>query len=462
MATPILFISHSAPDKPLADALREAILGLLSESKTAIEIRYSSSAESGPQGGAAWRQWIEEQVVLALSALVLVTRGSVTKPWLLWEAGACRGVALARGTAGSADDDPEPQVTTLRYGVNPEECPDPLRAEQIISGTDCEQMKELLLQILTHYGVGSLEMGRLGGRLSSVVAQYLKRVEAAMLKSPAIVNEANVQEWLVRLDELAGEGRWSELAGYQRWLNLSFGRDAQSMHIPIDVRLHRRLGEHHLGQRRYTNAIEQLSLARRSAPRDMYILRRLGEACIKRVMNGGEPDDEQIKQIFERIADLDPGFLAANPETAALYGKYVRRILKDTTRAADLYRVALQQSPESYYLADVLGQTLLEGGDRPGAESAFKTALEIIEGLGERNLWTLATEAAANLVLGRTEQATATLERILELEPGPDDRESIAKGLREIQGLLFVGPEGFEALVEKLSCSSGPRKPGSP
>ncbi len=450
-----LFISHSAEDKPLADALCRALNELLRASETTIEIRYSSSAEKGPQGGAAWRDWIEEQVVAARSALVLLTRESTTRPWPLWEAGACRGVALLRRSTRAEDDaEDTPHVTTIRYGLKDEECPDPLRAGQIISGTDPERVSELLLQILDRHGMSGREMGRAGQRIEVVVEGYLQRVEQAMLMAPALVSEPNIQEWLARLDRLVREGRWSELEGYQRWLNLSFGRDADSKHLPIDVRLHRRLGEYHLQQMRYDDAIEQLTLARRSAPRDIYTLRRLGEARIKRAMETGSSQAEmqgekaEIKDVMERIETLDREAIAANPETAALYGKYLRRVLGQLDDAIAVYRGALDRAPDSYYLADLLGQTQLEAGHLDAAHETYETVLRILDRIADDdNIWTLASRATALIVEGNRTEAEATLRSLMERKPTRDERKTIRDSLRELARRL---PQPVSELDELL------------
>lgn len=95
MGSNVLFISHNAADRPFAVALQTAIHDLI-DSDTLIDVRYSTSDEAGPQGGEKWREWIYRQVVEARTALIVVTPHAIGEPWLLWEAGACWGAALAR------------------------------------------------------------------------------------------------------------------------------------------------------------------------------------------------------------------------------------------------------------------------------------------------------------------------------------------------------------------------------
>src|SRR5262245_61910311 len=97
----VLFISHNAADRPYAVAIEAAIHELL-DNDTLIDVRYSTSDEAGPQGGEQWRDWIYRQVVEARTALIVVTPHALGKPWLLWEAGACWGAALAQQAARGA------------------------------------------------------------------------------------------------------------------------------------------------------------------------------------------------------------------------------------------------------------------------------------------------------------------------------------------------------------------------
>ncbi|HVQ13242.1 MAG TPA: toll/interleukin-1 receptor domain-containing protein, partial [Vicinamibacterales bacterium] len=135
-----LFISHNATDLAYAQALEQVVYDLLG-SETLIEVRVSSSAKAGPEGGETWRDWIHRAVLEARSTLIVVTPHALGKPWLLWEAGAVKGAALARDTTS------KPVIVSLAYGLPISECPDPLRGEQIIVGTDLKRLEELFKSI---------------------------------------------------------------------------------------------------------------------------------------------------------------------------------------------------------------------------------------------------------------------------------------------------------------------------
>ena len=445
-----LFVSHSAADQVFAEALEQAIHDLL-ESKTEIDVSYSSSAKVGPEGGESWRKWINEQVVSARSAIVVVTPASVAKPWLLWEAGACRGASLAR-QAGRAGPD-SLLLVTLAYGLRADECPDPLRGEQIITGVDEARVEKLFGQLLEHHQI-STELSRTAGKnMVKAVSTYLETVERALLKAPSLVTEANIQDWLARLEELVvKDDRGSELQGFQQWLDLAFGREGPSATVPIDVRIHRRLGELYLQRKDYARAVTQLSLARRLAPRDIYILRPLSEAYMKRSLLQSEPKraPEEITEVFEAIEELDGDAFVANPDTAALYGKYYRLVLREPSEAIKTFRKALKHNPKSYYLADVLAQTQLECGDEAGARKTYRQALNILDGLDESNIWTYATAATAHIVLGEQEFARVALRKLAGLRPSTNEIASVRRGVSGVAGYLKVSPSDLEDLLGLL------------
>src|SRR5437868_2039055 len=81
-----VFISHVHEDKSLADAfallLRDATSGALET--------YSSSTTTGDGGiryGTEWFQWIKDSISAADHVVALLTRSSLDRPWILFEAG---------------------------------------------------------------------------------------------------------------------------------------------------------------------------------------------------------------------------------------------------------------------------------------------------------------------------------------------------------------------------------------
>lgn len=465
MAKTVLFISHNAADRPYAQALKQFVDDLLLDPNL-IDVRYSTSADTGPEGGEAWRDWIYRSVIDARTTLIIVTPHALGKPWLLWEAGAVKGAALAR-QSGTSDATRSAIIVSLAYGLPVAECPDPLRGEQIIQGTDTKRLEELFYRILQVHEISGETLFKAGNRIRQAFDRYVPAVEAAMQRAPSIVNEANVQDWLKRLDALAAGKRLSELAGFERWMMLAFGRDtdedAGSGGIPIDVRLHRALGELHLGQRQYGQAVRQLRLAWRAAPRDIYVLRPLAEACMKSALEGGDAGStearEQIKTLLSAIRELDDQAFTATPEGAGLLAKYHRRVLHQPEEALSIYRKSLEVNPDSYYLTDLIAQTELELGRHDAARASFGRALEIIDRLGERNIWSHATAATASVGLSDLARARAHIAQILEIgSPSASQAASITLGIREVASRIGLNPDSIDELLHDLAPKD--KRPG--
>ena len=468
----VLFISHNAADRPYTQALAQAIRELVGN-PALIEVRYSTSEDVGPEGGETWRDSIYRRVAEARTTLIVVTPHALGKPWLLWEAGAVKGAALARGAMqrrkskrarGAAPDLPEDTfIVSLAFGLPESECPEPLRGEQIVRGTDVRRLKPLFRRILQAHGVAGKELFEAGDRVETTFASYLDAVQIAMTRTPSLVNEANVQDWLARLDALVRGDRLSELGGFERWMMLAFGRDtdedARAGGIPIDVRLHRRLGELHLGQKQYPHAVRQLRLAWRAAPRDIFVLRPLAEASMKSLLAGGAnaadaSRRDEIKTLLDAIKELDDRAYTASPEAAGLLAKYFRRVLVEPERALDVYQHALEANPDSYYLADLVAQTELQLEQRDAARSNFRRALEIIERLHESNKWSHATAATACVGLADVDRAREHLTQLRAIEPPSESEvESIASGIREVGERIGIA----EHVVNELLLALDPR-----
>ena len=449
----LLFISHSASDYLIAEALRNSIDSLLSESDELITISYSSSAERGPQGGDEWRDWIEQQVVEAKMALIVLSRESVSRPWPLWEAAACRGVALQR--AYKDEKLIFPRIIALTYGIERDECPDPFLSGQICSGENREDMESVFIQVLEFHGMEAGSVFKAGKKVDKVLDSYLSKVKQALLDAPSLITESIVQDWLSRLKKLTEDQRWSELTSFQRSMNLAFGFDQTTMQRKIDLRLHRRLGEYQLEQRNFREAIVQLRLARESAPRDIHVLSRLSESLLKYILENEEHESiktmqSEVENLLRRIETLDPDAFYAIPDTAALAAKYHRRILKQPKEAIKIYSKALKLNPNSYYLADGLGQTQIEIGKIDEAKKTYIDTLTILKRIPDHNVWSLATKTTASVVLDNLEAAKLTIDEIIKFKPTQNELISIKAGIQDISDKIGLSETEKESLLSKF------------
>jgi tetratricopeptide (TPR) repeat protein len=320
-------------------------------------------------------------------------------------------------------------------------------------------VKFLFHHILQTHSVPSNIQFKAGERMQGVLQRYLKAVRTALLQAPSLVTEANVQDWLARLEELVRSNRVSELKGFQRWLTLAFGRDGEAAGVPVDVRLHRRLGELYAAQGDFACAAEQFGLARRAAPRDIYVLRPLVEVSMKRLLTGAADAvegaaREHIESLLTAMEDLDQEAFVASPDAAALYGKYLRRVVRNPERAAEILAAALKANANSYYLADLLAQTQLELGHNDEAKATYRRAIEIVDRLSEENEWSQATAAAACLALGDLEGARKRVVAIAALRPlrpiSQAELDTICSGLREVAQRSGIAGSAMSEILNEL------------
>src|ERR1051326_6460327 len=434
-----VFISHTHTDAELAHALSAAIRAIFGDQ---LETTYSTKydLEGSPKFGEDWFRWIIERVQQATVAVILIAPASVQKPWVLWEAGAVYGSGVA--SAGGADTR---KVRPLLFRLTGNQVPAPFARLQNATGDDRGGIERFLLDLLQTFGagMGHSAMVAAGMQVAATCDTYVQRVERALRDAPLLPTEATVQEWCERIDDLTRESRLSEVAYLHDWLNVAFGRGPDESPLPLDLRIHRRLGAAYLAANEPLRAIEQFKLGLTLTPRDIFLLRACGQAQLD------ANQFEAAAQTVERITTLDAKAFTHNVECAALKGRLQRR-QNNLEGAADTYRRALDNHPDSYYLADVLAQAYLQMGKIDEARAAYRRAGHIIDGLAERNIWTYATRATAALVDGDYDRVVAQLRAAAALRASPDEIERILRGLADVcaaLGLDQAKVQGFEAAL---------------
>lgn len=435
-----VFISHSHRDGPLASALEAALKAVFPK----VEVHYSSNrgATASLQPGADWLEWIREQVSQSDITLLLLTPESHRKSWIMWEVGAVSGVGIASGKSG--------HVVPLLYRLGIEEIPGPIRGKQAIHGEDLENMQYLLMDLMKRFDYAEAPETVLEASSKAGLEGYLPKVEAALADRPPPLQEADVAEWCNRIDTFIDENRGSEVGSLYRSLRVAFGGEGD-ISTPLDLRIHRRLGHTWLHRNRFEEAIQQLELARDLAPRDLYILHLLGMAYLH------ADRMDPAREILDRMVDLDPEVFEYNAECAGLKGRWHRQRWKktgsreDLRQARDAYRSVLRIQPDSYFMADNVGQLSLLLGEPDVARDAFEQAYEILERLDEKNHWSHATMATASIVLDKEPEVVHHhLSRIRSLTPSPRDMESIKGGLERIREALELPVETLESWFETL------------
>jgi tetratricopeptide (TPR) repeat protein len=422
-----IFISHAHADAALVSAFKELLERIFGRTTVAIDYSSDESPGGGIQAGTPWLEWILDKVRTADIVVVVLTPESLNRPWLMWESGAATGIALASQRSEA--------VMPLLFRVNREDVTSPLSHLQAVQG-DTDKGVERAVQAVwtrlrTRPGEEQLEM-----LLQVAKAQYLERLEEALRDRPQSLDEGTIQEWCQRLDELSAAGRYAEVTHIHRALLLAVGPVDGETDVPLDVRLHRRLGELYLAARQGEAAAAQFKLALRVFGRDVFLLHKLALAQLH------ADDHTQALHTLRRIEEIDESAVVDNPEVAGLKGRLHRekwerhRDRADLHAARDAYEAAWRHSPDSYYMAGNVGELCLALDDRQGARDAYRRAVETISRSGERSVWSLATLAAAAIVEGEEPEALTLLGEIGSQSPSARDLESISRGLRRVQELL--------------------------
>ena len=435
-----IFISLTQQDTRIAEALRDTLKELFGDF---LHIHFSTSKElaGGISSGEDWFQWIVDRVQQADFALILVTPSSVHKPWILWEAGAVAGAALASKKEGLR------KVRPLVYQVATELIPSPIRDSkvQFRRGDNAADFKKLLQEILHDYKteLDSDRVAEFGEKISDAIKSYLAKVQVCLLNAPAVASPVVIEEWRLRLDEIMTQNRPSEVGHLHDWMDIAFGRARGDRPQPLDLRIHSRLASLYLRAKNYPRAIEQLELARQLAPRDIFVLRQLGRAYLD------SGDSENAKDVIDRIAELDKEAFVHNAECAALAGRWYRSA-NNLQKADEIFSAALDSNPSSYYLANVLAEVRLDAGKPDAAAEAFKRSLKIIDGLGESSIWTHATAANAAFFTGDDARASKHLLAVNKLGLDAGSRDTIEGGLTNVARHVEGGEARLQSLLQTL------------
>lgn len=423
-----IFVSHAHVDAALAAALKTLLTNIFDD----VEVDYSSdpSAGGGIEAGSNWLQWILGKVRSCNVAVVMLTPESLSRPWLMWESGAVNGIGLALGE--------QRQIVPLLFRVNRENLTGPLSHLQAEQGETEQGIRRVVLAVWDLLGKKPREE-KLDLLFGAALSGYLKQIQGVLQDRPQSLNEGSVQEWCERLDALRRAGRRTEVGHVHRALLLSVGPAADDAdQVPLDVRLHRRLGELYLDAGRGREAAVQFDLALRLFSRDVFLLHKLALAQLQ------ARDRGSALGTLKRIEEVDQTAVFENPEVAGLKGRLYREEWQATSNESDLrtardaYQVALTHSPESYYMASNVGELSLALDERKAADHAYQQAVDAIRRTGERTWWSLTTLASAAIVRGDEEEAIALLGEAGALGPPARDAESIRQGLKRLQTYLKV------------------------
>lgn len=426
-----IFVSHAHIDAAIAAALKTLLVKIFDD----IEVDYSAdlSAGGGIEAGANWLQWILDKVRSCNLAVVVLTPESLSHPWLMWESGAVNGIALAL--------EEQRQIVPLLFRVNRENLTGPLSHLQAEQGETEQGIYRAVLAVWDLLGRKPGEE-KLKLLFDAALSGYLEQIQDVLQDRPQSLDEGGVQEWCERLDALRRAGRYTEVGHVHRALLRAVGPAADDTNqVPLDVRLHRRLGELYLDAERGPEAAVQFDLALRLFTRDVFLMHKLALAQLD------ARDRGSALTTLKRIEKLDHAAVFEDPDVAGLKGRLYREEWQATSNESDLrtardaYQAALTHSPTSYYMAGNVGELSLALNDRKAADQAYQHAVDAIRRTGERTWWSLTTLASAKIVQGEEKEAIALLVEAGALGAPARDVESFRQGLTRLQTYLKVAPE---------------------
>ncbi len=441
-----IFISHAHSDKIVAELLKGLFSSIFGEANVKVEFSSDESPGEGISPGANWYNWILDQVKSCDMALLVITPSSVNKPWLLWEAGAVQGVALAENKSNN--------LLPVVFGLSKSQIPSPFKNIQTTDGAEFNDVQKLIGEIADR----AANKKGIHKRLivaESKIREYLLKLNDTLLHLPMTITEQTVEEWRQRISDMLKSNRGSEIGVIERWLRVAYGFEESEQTKPIDLRLHRMLGDAFLSNRAFDKAILHLNNAMTLSPRDIFIMRSLAQAHIEL------GQFERARGVMDKITALDPNAFSDNPECAGLKGRWHKKKYEKSENSADLkkardaYAAGLAQNAKSYYLADNVAQLSLLLDDEEQAIEAFTTALNALRTLKEQNIWSLATRANAEYFLGKQSEAKKSLAGVMVFNPGLRELEAIEGGLRKTHLFLRKKEKSSDEALHELMDQLG-------
>jgi hypothetical protein len=182
-----IFLSHSTDDRVIAEALKKLLEDLFGENRIRIDFSSDQEAGGGVAPGASWFTWITDRITRDDQTYVLLTPGSLKKPWVLWESGAAAGVALATKRPAPATAEQLGPVVPITFGLTDADVPGPLRSLQVVRGdTKAAGGILRLLQAVNRALDGTLTEAALKATTEQWLPPFFTTVKEALEQSSSV------------------------------------------------------------------------------------------------------------------------------------------------------------------------------------------------------------------------------------------------------------------------------------
>lgn len=428
-----ILISHSAIEKDLA-APWQKLLSEISRGKIAVWYSSDISADGGVDLG-EWRNDLYQRLLESHIVLAIQTPVSNGRPWIMWECGVASGVEKVR------------KIVPILYSIERGKLENPLSTYQSYQGDNEEQVRELCGRLLAEAG---LQVPTRRGELTPHLRRYMSTIKlyqpqqgpAAQVKQTSQVEE--IAYWRDHLNDVVEEGRASELSAER---GLMYGSLTKK---PLILPIHDLLSLYLNKQKKYPEAIEEITYALNLSPKNTKLLHR--KALILLGLKEYVKAQEPIKEIIM----LDKT-LKTNPEIAGLEGRLHRELWatnndsRELDAAIEAYGRAYEADPTSYYTGLNTAELLIIRGRKEEGEETFKKVLATCQPLLAQPVvpfWVDFTVGEAAFALGDINKAASAYEDGLKRKPAPDkwEREAAFGSIDRLANVLKSSPEDVECL----------------
>ena len=155
---PVIFVSHAATDRPIADILKAEIDRVFANG---VDV-FASSVPGTIKPGDDWLEKINENLSKSKAVIVLITPVSINRPWIWFEVGASWSKML--GGFGQIYPVYAPEIKVS-------ELPEPLSRLNALSLGKEDQVKLLFQTLCEQFGFGNMKSFK-GSKITKQLPKY--------------------------------------------------------------------------------------------------------------------------------------------------------------------------------------------------------------------------------------------------------------------------------------------------
>ncbi|MCB1899107.1 toll/interleukin-1 receptor domain-containing protein [Cognatazoarcus halotolerans] len=198
-----IFISHCSEDKAIVDELIRLLENTATSSANEIRCSSDDSGEKGIPGGEEWFKWIVNEINSCSVALVVLTKRSISRPWVLWEFGATSIAGGYKSLAATANHEHQdsnggkkPCVIPVLIGADPSALKGgPYSPLEAIDGTIRAGVRKLIRQISPPETIQTPSVNE-SKEIELAIGTYLERLASHLHALERCLEEDAVRQWV--------------------------------------------------------------------------------------------------------------------------------------------------------------------------------------------------------------------------------------------------------------------------